>query len=295
MNSEDMKRPIKQAHPSVGSFAPSQSPPPTTSTALPPSSPPPIRPATHLITSSQPHVQSPPPPPLSSSPASSAPSSASSASSAPSPASSTWNPSAPAHPLIQGYLRDLTKKLKWVSKDKKVSFCLEVRGHLEEIASSIEGDDPTRYYQAIRRFGDPDLIAGQFVEAYGYGRKYLIVMSLAGFLLALLTIPLRIPFVPELSAICMGLPVLMTIIVFYLIIRVSVRAGQRTGFVVGLSSGISRLIALGILLAIIASNPDLDDKIAVPGGVIAGILLVSILMVISGYLPGRVLQKYQDK
>ncbi len=185
--------------------------------------------------------------------------------------------------------------LKWVSKEKKVSFCLEVRGHLEEIASTIEGDDPTRYYQAIRRFGDPDLIAGQFVEAYGYGRKYLIAMSFTGFILALLTIPLRIPFVPELSAICMGLPVLMTVIVFYLIIRVSVRAGQRTGLFVGLSSGISRLLALGILLAIIASNPDLDDKIAVPGGVIFGILLVSILMAISGYLPGRVLQKYQDE
>ena len=206
-----------------------------------------------------------------------------------------WGPAAPPHPLIESYLKILTKHLKWVSKDRKKKFCLEVRGHLEEIAATIPGNDQTRYYGAIQRFGEPELVAGQFVEAYGYGRKYLIAMSFTGFVLAILTIPLRIPFVPELQAICIGIPVLMTVIVFYLIIRVSIRAGKRTGLTVGVSSGVSRLLALGVLLAIIARNPDLDDKIAVPGGVIAGILLVSVLMAVSGYLPGRVLQKYKEE
>jgi hypothetical protein len=192
-------------------------------------------------------------------------------------------------------LKTMMKRLRWVPKDRKQKFSLEVRGHLEEIAATIQGDDQSRYYLAIQRFGGPELVADQFVEAYGYGRKYLIAMSFIGFVLALLTIPIRIPFVPGLKALCMGLPVLMTVIVFYLIIRVSIRAGKRTGFIVGTTSGVSRLLALGLLLAIIASNPDLDDKIAVPGGVMAGIFLVSVLMAISGYLPGRVLQKYQDE
>ena len=54
----------------------------------------------------------------------------------------------------------------------------------------------------------------------------------------------------------------------------------------------SRLIILGMILALIASNADIDDKIAVPGEVVGGIVLVSILMVLSGYLPGRTLQRY---
>jgi len=205
-----------------------------------------------------------------------------------------WNPTVPPHPLLGAYLKTMMKHLRWVPKDRKQKLCLEIRGHLEEIAATIPGNEQSRYYLAIQRFGGPELVADQFVEAYGYGRKYLIAMSFIGFVLALLTIPIRIPFVPKLQVLCMGLPVLMTVIVFYLIIRVSIRAGNRTGFIVGTTSGVSRLMALGLLLALIASSPELDDKIAIPGGVIAGIFLVSVLMAISGYLPGRVLQKYQD-
>ena len=198
------------------------------------------------------------------------------------------------HPLVDQYLRTLRKQRRWVSKKRNELFCQEVRGHLEEIAATVSGDDNTRYLMAIQRFGDANVIAGQFVEAYGYGKKYLVVMSLVGFFLGLLTIPLQIPFQPQTQALCFGLPTLVTVIIFVLIIRVSIKAGKRTGFVVGLSCGVSRLLALGILLALIASNPDVEDKISVPGGVVAGIVMVSLLMMLSGYLPGRTLQKYQE-
>jgi len=196
---------------------------------------------------------------------------------------------------VDQYLKTLGKQLKWVPKKRKELFSQEVRGHLEEIAASVSGDDNFRYHTAIQRFGDAGIIAGQFVEAYGYGRKYLVAMSLVGFFLGLLTIPLQIPFQPQTQALCFGLPTLVTVIAFVLIIRVSMKAGKRTGFVVGLSCGFSRLLALGVLLALIASNPDVEDKVSVPDSVVAGIVMVSLLMMLSGYLPGRTLQRYREE
>jgi len=200
-----------------------------------------------------------------------------------------------AHPLVENYLKTLKKQLKWVPKQRKQRFLQEARGHIEEIAAGIEGADYTRYSGALLRFGEADLVAGQFVEAYGYGKKYLIAMSLLGFFLGLLTIPLQIPFQTQTQGLCFGLPLLVTIIAFFLIIRVSIKAGKWTGFTVGLSCGISRLLLLGLLLALISSNPDVEDHVSVPGGIVTAIVMVSLLMVLSGYLPGRTLQKYQDR
>lgn len=198
------------------------------------------------------------------------------------------------HPQVDQYLKSLKKSLRWVPKERQELFCQEVRGHIEEIAAEIEGDDQTRYNMAIHRFGDPKVTGQQFIEAYGYGRKYQIVMALVGFLMALVTIPLQIPFQPQLDGLCTGLPILLTILVFYHIIRVSIKAGRWTGLIVGISCGISRLLALGTFMILVANNPDVEDKIAVPGGVVAGIILVSVLMMLSGYLPGRTLQSYDE-
>jgi len=198
------------------------------------------------------------------------------------------------HPQVAQYLKALSKRLRWVPKERQELLSQEVRGHLEEIATDIGGDAQTRYTLAIDRFGAPEIVAGQFIEAYGYGRKYLIVMALAGFFLALLTIPIQIPFQPQLNGLCTGLPLLITILVFYMIIRVSINAGKWTGLAVGISCGLSRLLALGTFMALVASNPDVEDKLAVPSGVVAGIFLVSLLMVVSGYLPGRTLQLFDE-
>ena len=199
----------------------------------------------------------------------------------------------PIHPIVLEYIKTLKKNLKWVPKKRKEQFCQEVLGHIYEIASQIPGDDQIRFSTAINRFGDAKAIAGEYVEAFGFGKKYLIFMSVIGFFLSLLTIPLQIPFQPQTRGVCMGLPLLMTIIVFFFIIRISIKAGKWTGFTVGLTCGASRLLALGILFDLIASNPDIEDKINIPGGVVFGIILVSLLMIISGYLPGRTIQKYQ--
>ncbi len=198
-----------------------------------------------------------------------------------------------SHPLVRQYLKDLLKHLRWVPQDRRKRFGWEVTGHLDEISATMDGDDHVRYRAAIRRFGDPETIARQFIEAYGYGRRYLIAMSLLGFFLGLLTIPIQIPVQTQTQGLCFGGPLLMTVLVFVIIIRTSIRAGKWTGFTVGFSCGLSRLLILGLLFVAMSSNSDVEKHIAVPEGVVAAMVMVSILMALSGYLPGKSLQKYQ--
>ena len=197
------------------------------------------------------------------------------------------------HPMVSDYLKTLKKRLRWVPKRRKASYMMEVGGHIEEIASTVSGSEERRYSVAIQRFGEPGVVAREFVGAYGYGRKYLVVMSMIGFFLTLFTIPVRIPLQPETDALCTGVPVLMTILVFIHIIRVSVRAGRRTGAIVGTVCGTSHILAFLLLLAMLNSVPEVSGQISVPGGVVAGVALVSLLMALSGYLPGRTLQRYR--
>lgn len=182
---------------------------------------------------------------------------------------------------VDGYLDQVRRRLAGMDGAVRGDILRELRSHLAESAKAgTAGLD-----EAIRGLGDPATVARRYKELYGYGAAYRLLFTAVAAAVAVFTIPAL--FTTEETVFPFGLSVLVLIGEVILLIWFSAQAGNRAGLVAGIAGCAGRLLAFG---GAYAANR--AESLVTPEG-LALFLLVSVMLIVIGYVPGRAKQAWR--
>jgi len=174
--------------------------------------------------------------------------------------------------LVGTYLSSLDRKLFWMDRKTRKDIVLEVRSHLSERINN--GEDPA---SVLSSFGPADSVARDYLRIYGFGMSFILMIGVAGFFIAMLTVPGIIGDPSE----YLGMDwVSLVFLVFaiLLVLFTSFKGGRKAGVTVGAIECVSRFIILGILVS--QGTIILQDSLF---GAI-GFTATSLMLPIIGYL-----------
>ncbi len=180
---------------------------------------------------------------------------------------------------LEDYLSELSFHLITVCKAKRSSIIAELRSHIIDKAQSFGKLNEENIVKAINELGSAREIAGKYKEIYGYSALWLGAFAIFSAFISVLTMP-----VLELIS------VIVLPLAFVYIIYVSLTAGAKSGLFIGTVCSVTRIVALGALLKLYTTVYTIQST-----GTLAGFLLVSVVMIVLGYLPGYYKQKYKKK
>jgi len=182
---------------------------------------------------------------------------------------------------IDGYLEQVRRRLSGMDPRVRRDILQELRSHLADSTAANGGN----VNAAIAGLGDPATVARRYKDLYGYGPTYRILFAaLAGFI-GVFTIPAL--FATETTIFPLSLSILFLIIEVVVLMWVSVAAGNRAGLMAGIAGCVGRFIAFGG--AFVANRA---TSMVTPDG-LALFLVVSILLIVIGWLPGRARQVWR--
>lgn len=182
---------------------------------------------------------------------------------------------------IEAYLSEVHRGLGGMDVGVRTDIVRELRSHLADSVAANGGNIDA----AIQSLGDARSVARRYRELYGFGASYRVLFYVLAGAFGVLTVPVLFagdegifPFF--LSAVFVGIE-------FVFLIWVSVSAGNRAGLDAGIAGLAGRMAAFGIAIA-----ANRTGFVITPEG-LAAFLLVSLLFVLVGWIPGKAKQAWR--
>ncbi len=176
---------------------------------------------------------------------------------------------------VDAYLNQVRRRLAGMDPAVQGDILRELRSHLAESAEAGGGGVD----EALRGLGEPATVARRYKELYGYGVPFRLLFTALAGVLAVFTIPAL--FTTEEATFPFGMSVLVLIAEVALLIWFSAVAGNRAGTVAGVAGCAGRLVAFGGAFAANRAG----SLVTAEG--LALFVLVSLLLVVIGYMPGQ--------
>ena len=185
---------------------------------------------------------------------------------------------------MEEYLEELRRHLWCISRSARENILQEIRSHILDSASNIGEINERTIETVIGQLQDPKEVARNHLEVYGYSGLIQTIFVFGCALVALFTLPYN-PMIPASSS----LSVLLLSLLVAMLIAISLKGGKWVGILSGTAAAISRVVGFSVLYQLYAEE-------AVPIGeevpVYAGLVVVSLLLILIGYFPGRVKEKW---
>lgn len=201
------------------------------------------------------------------------------------------------NPVVNNYLTEFRKQLRFLAKKDKENILKEIESHLYEKAESLGGFTEENFMRATREFGTPKDLAKNYKELYSYSTIFIIVLMILGFFISFLTVPFSVPgFNRDLIAVnnlCLGISTIFTILIFIYIFYIGKNFGKWPGLFVGFACVFGRVIMLSALVGLMGEQTG-EILVTADGGLCFGFGLVSLFMPLVGYLAGRTTFKFKD-
>jgi len=182
---------------------------------------------------------------------------------------------------IDVYLAQVQRRLAGMDPKVQLDILRELRSHLGDSATANGGNETA----AIAGFGDPVSVAKRYLELYGYGRLYRALFAILAGILGYFTVPALVAGNEGIFPLFFSAAFLALAFVF--LIWVSVRAGNQVGLMAGGAALVGRV---GGLAGAVAVNP--DSSVVTAEG-LALFALVSLLLVLVGWIPGKARQTWR--
>jgi uncharacterized membrane protein len=185
---------------------------------------------------------------------------------------------------LEAYLREVGRRLRGMDSRVRSDILAELRSHVVDALEEAGGDAKA----VIDRLGPPQGIAVRYKEVYGYGRTFQALVAVGAGTLALLTfpaLPLGDPGV-ELMWASVAVLVMLALALAW----VSIRLGRRAGLLAGATACGVRLGSMAVFWALLPQTVVLGGALDV-----AGFVVVSLLLVPVGYLPGRERERWAGR
>jgi hypothetical protein len=182
---------------------------------------------------------------------------------------------------LDAYLGQVQRGLGGMDPRVRADILRELRSHLLDSAASNGGN----VHAAIDALGDAASVARRYRELYGYGSSYRFLFYLVAGVLGIPTVPVL--FAGDEGIFPFFISAIFVAVEFAVLIWVSVMAGNRAGLFAGVAGLVGRLMGFGG--AIVANRGAL---LITPDG-LAAFLLVSLLLVLVGWIPGKARQAWR--
>jgi hypothetical protein len=186
-------------------------------------------------------------------------------------------------PMVEAYLRRLDRSLIFLKGRTRKGIMAEARDHLYQVLGEYGDPQPDQVHQILVGYGEPDVLAKEYKELYGYSAGFTFLLGFIGFFVAIFSIPFI--FIPA------GVSVLAFLLIMGMTFLASWKAGKMSGVAVGLTAAIVRIIGVGILNGLAGMN----DMITMDGGAMGMVVFSSILLVVIGYAPGRTVERWEAR
>lgn len=190
--------------------------------------------------------------------------------------------------LIEQYLSKVDFHLIGMAKNVRKDIVAELKVHILDSVKELGGLSEENVQSAISKMADPKEIAARYKQIYGYAQSFKILFAIGGFLLAILTLPV-LPAFEGYIYIPMGISSFLLVLVIFYLIYVSIKAGKMVGLAVGIVSSLSRISYL-LIMYITQKNTVVINSLES----IVVFLLISLIMVLIGYLPGGTKEKWES-
>ena len=182
---------------------------------------------------------------------------------------------------IDAYLTEVHRGLAGMDPGIRKDILLELRSHLTDSIGANGGSVSA----AIQALGDPESVAHRYRELYGYSSSYRVVFTAIAGIIGAFTVPVL--FVGEAGIFPFFVSAFFLSIEFIFLIWVSTAAGNRAGLFAGVAAFVGRLVGFG---GAVAANR--DTFLITPEG-LAAFLLVSVLLIFVGWIPGKAKQAWR--
>ena len=186
--------------------------------------------------------------------------------------------------ILDDYINSINGGLRFTKGKVKKDVLAEISEYLIDVANEMGGLTDDNFKKAIERFGDPKTVAKDIKETYGYGLLIMSLIFIPLIILSIFTVPISL---------IIGLDVIYyiaSILVFLFIILSSIYAGKWFGLVLGIGANISRFSVLALILRLASENENLQLCLES----LLLFILVGIMLLLVGYIPGHAIQKYNE-
>ena len=174
------------------------------------------------------------------------------------------------------YIREVRSRLTGMDSRVKEDVVRELRAHIADLVRTNGGNAQAAMLSLER----PADVAKRYKQLYGYAMPFRILFMIVAGALAVPTMPvLSISGDEVLVPILITLVFLSVLVVFLL--YVAVMAGRNAGLGAGLVACVTRLVIFGLLYS--AGG----ESVVVQGGGVGLFFVVSILLVLIGWVPGE--------
>lgn len=181
------------------------------------------------------------------------------------------------------YLAKVSRYLVGMDPKVKKDVIEELRSHILDLTQELGGDVD----RAVSQMHSPREVATRYKEVYGYGRAFKALFVLFGCMMAILTLPV-LPFLGEDITAPLWISVIFLIALALFLIWTSIKAGKFVGLAAGVGAFLFRTL---LFSSILMTGMGVAFDSGAEG--IALFFLVSITLMIIGYLPGRTKEKWQ--
>lgn len=177
------------------------------------------------------------------------------------------------------YLGEVNRALWGVDRRIRGEVLKELRAHIRDSASSRPVD------VVLSEMDRPRTIGKHYREIYGFSKGFQILLTVGAFLLAIPSTPV-LPLLAE----TISFPYLLAVFFVGFVALYLIAIGTVAGKLVGLYAGIAAVAARVVVSAVVASVGG-GELIPDVGG-LGVVVLISLLLVALGYMPGRAKEKW---
>jgi len=182
---------------------------------------------------------------------------------------------------IDAYLGEVRRHLAGMDPGVQRDVLRELRSHLADSVATNGGNEGA----AIAGLGDAVAVAGRYRELYGFGAAYRTLFAAVAGVLGFFTVPVL--FAGDVGMFPFLLSAVFLALGFLWLIWISVNAGNRAGLVAGV---VALLARIGGFVVAYGTN-QASAFVTVDG--LALFLVVSALLVLVGWVPGKAKQAWR--
>lgn len=182
---------------------------------------------------------------------------------------------------IDSYLAEVRRRLTGMDAGMQKDILLELRSHLSDSVTANGGN----LGAAVHALGEPVAVARRYRELYGYGASYRLLFYAVAAGIGFLTVPVL--FAGDEGIFPFFISTAFVAVEAVVLIWMSIGAGNRTGLLAGIAGVAGRFVGFGG--AIVANRGGFEIT---PEG-LGAFLLVSLLFVAIGWIPGKAKQAWR--
>jgi len=176
----------------------------------------------------------------------------------------------------EAYIKDVSSRLTGMDSNVKSDIVRELRAHIADLVTMNGGNVSA----AMMNLEPPADVARRYKQLYGYGMPFKVAFIVLTGIVAVFTLP-----VIQIRGEEVTIPVMVSLIFLAIIVVILAFVGIKAGRLVGLMAGLTAcFVRLGLFGVLYVAG---GTGVVVESGGVALLVLVSILLVLIGYIPSE--------